>query len=87
MTIKKKLMGLFNRVMGNAMKAPREPYVLSMLGITIVAKSRFGKLIFLSIVPILAVNVAAFTDSLEHQASDIFRHLTKISEMSGMVFC
>ena len=85
--MKKEFSDLINKARGEVKKASGEPFVLSMLGIIIVAKGRLGKAIFLSIAPVIIGSATLVLDSWEDWAYDMFCHLTKVREMLGMSPC
>lgn len=85
--MKKGFTDFVNKAMGKVNKSSGEPFVLSMLGITIVAKGRLGKAIFLSIAPTLIGSATLTLGSLESWTSSIFCHMTNVREMLGMPFC
>lgn len=85
--MKEKFPGLIGKATGEVKKASGESFVLSMLGITIVAKGRLGKAIFLGIAPAIIGSATLALDSWEGWASDAFCHMTKVREMLGMSLC
>ena len=85
--MKKEFSDLINKARGEVKKASGEPFVLSMLGIIIVAKGRLGKAIFLSIAPAIIGSATLVLDSWEVWASDVFCHMIKVREMLGMPLC
>ena len=84
---KKKFPDLINKAAGKVKKASGEPFILSMLGIIIVAKSRPGKAIFLSIVPAVIGSATLALDSWVDWASDVFCHMIEVREVFGMSPC
>ena len=85
--MKKEFSDLINKARGEVKKASGEPFVLSMLGIIIVAKSRPGKAIFLSIVPAIIGSATLALDSWVDWASDVFCHMIEVREVLGMSPC
>lgn len=87
MMMKKGFPDFINKAVGKINKQSGEPFVLSMLGITIVAKGRLGKAIFLSIAPTLIGSATLTLGSLESWAPTVLCHITNVREMLGIPLC